>query len=102
MTAREISIYTGIPIVTLYEKRQAQRGSQRQGRAGLEDRAKRCTAGTAMYDAAPQSTANRMYVPGLNWACTPRWAYACAVMIPRVANRFGASRPKAMKPGPAR
>ena len=45
-------------MVTLYEKVRPSEAAS--GSVGLASGiARRCTAGTAMYDAAPQSTANR-------------------------------------------
>src|SRR5262249_35400480 len=54
-----IMMYTGMPIVTLYEKRRPSDAAS--GKGGVASGiASRWTAGTAMYDAAAQSTANRM------------------------------------------
>jgi len=58
MTSLAISISTGIPIVTLDEKARPKEAAS--GSVGLASGiAIRCTAGTAMYDAAAQRTENR-------------------------------------------
>ena len=50
-------MYIGMPIVTLYENVKPSEAAS--GKVGLASgMAIRCTAGTAIYDAAPHNTAN--------------------------------------------
>ena len=84
-----------MPIVTLYEN--VKPSDAANGSVGLASgMASRCTAGTAMYEAAAHSTANRAYVPRFE-----RLAQSHAVGVGHarcrcVAKMFGAIRPKAM------
>src|ERR1700737_204888 len=82
-----------MPNVTLYEKVKPRDAAS--GSVGLASGiAIRWTAGTAIYDAAPQRTINRTYGPISNGRPRIR-LYVCATVRPIVANIVGAMRPNA-------